>query len=43
MPSVRRRLLTYPGSHHTLEFDPDPAPYFADLVRWVDEVEAAGA
>jgi acylglycerol lipase len=37
MPSPRRRIATYPGSHHTLEFDPDPEPYLADLVRWIAE------
>lgn len=37
---VRRRLLMYQGAHHTLEFEPDPAPYFRDLVSWIDEVEA---
>jgi acylglycerol lipase len=37
MPSTRRRIVTYPGSHHTLEFDLDPEPYLADLVRWITE------
>jgi acylglycerol lipase len=43
MPAPRRRIVTYPHSHHTLEFDSDPAPYFADLGRWIDEAESAGA
>ena len=38
--AVRRRIVLYPGAHHTLEFEPDPAPYFRDLVAWIDEVEA---
>jgi alpha-beta hydrolase superfamily lysophospholipase len=41
MPAPRRQIVTYPGSHHTLEFDPDPTPYFGDLVKWIDAVEAA--
>jgi alpha-beta hydrolase superfamily lysophospholipase len=38
--AVRRRIVLYPGAHHTLEFEPEPAPYFRDLVAWIDEVEA---
>ena len=37
--AARRRVITYPGAHHTLEFEPDPEPYFADLVAWIDRVE----
>jgi alpha-beta hydrolase superfamily lysophospholipase len=40
MPAARRRVLTYPGTHHTLEFEVDPAAYFRDLAAWIDEVEA---
>jgi acylglycerol lipase len=39
MPDPRQRIVTYPGAHHTLEFEADPSAYFADLVRWIDEVE----
>jgi acylglycerol lipase len=40
LPSVHRRIVTYPGAHHTLEFEPDPSAYLADLVKWIDEAEA---
>ena len=36
--SARRRIVTYPGSHHTLEFDPESEPYFADLVQWIHDL-----
>jgi alpha-beta hydrolase superfamily lysophospholipase len=38
--AVRRRTVVYPGAHHTLEFEPDPRAYFADLVGWIGAVEA---
>ena len=37
---VRRHVVAYPGAHHTLEFEPDPMPYFRDLVAWIEQVEA---
>ena len=30
-----RQVIEYPQGHHTLEFEPDPATYFADLTRWL--------
>jgi acylglycerol lipase len=30
-----RTLIEYPNAAHTLEFEPDPEPYFADLSSWV--------
>jgi alpha-beta hydrolase superfamily lysophospholipase len=41
MPAEMKRVVTYPGAHHTLEFEPDPEPYFADLVAWIEAVESA--
>jgi alpha-beta hydrolase superfamily lysophospholipase len=32
-----RRIIEYPGAHHTLDFEPDPEPFFRDLVAWVGE------
>jgi acylglycerol lipase len=40
MPARRHRVAVYAGAHHTLEFDPDPSSYFADLRKWIDEIEA---
>jgi alpha-beta hydrolase superfamily lysophospholipase len=37
--AARKRVITYPGAHHTLEFELDPQPYFKDLVAWIDQVE----
>jgi alpha-beta hydrolase superfamily lysophospholipase len=34
----RKTLIEYPGASHTLEFEPDPTPYFADLVGWIGKV-----
>ena len=30
-----RQVIEYPGAHHTLEFEPDPRPVFADLTQWL--------
>ncbi len=29
-----KQLVEYPQAHHTLEFEPDPRPYFEDLAMW---------
>jgi alpha-beta hydrolase superfamily lysophospholipase len=42
MPASRRRIITYGGASHTLEFEPDPAPYFRDLAAWISEDEPQG-
>ncbi len=39
MPADRLKVLTYPEGHHTLEFNPEPEPYWRDLVRWVRQVD----
>jgi acylglycerol lipase len=36
-----RTLVEYPNAAHTLEFEPDPQPYFADLVSWLDKSAVA--
>ncbi len=33
-----RTLIEYPNAAHTLEFESDPGPYFADLTSWVAAV-----
>lgn len=30
-----RTLIEYPNAAHTLEFETDPEPYFADLASWI--------
>jgi acylglycerol lipase len=37
LASKSRRVIEYPEAHHTLEFEPDPARYAADLVGWLGE------
>ena len=37
--TARKRVITYPGAHHTLEFEVDPQPYFKDIVAWIEQVE----
>lgn len=32
-----RQVIEYPGAHHTLEFEPDPGPFLADLTRWLKQ------
>ncbi len=34
--SADRDVIEYPQAHHTLEFEPDPTAYFADLAGWLD-------
>jgi alpha-beta hydrolase superfamily lysophospholipase len=36
-------LIEYPRAAHTLEFEPDPSGYFADLLAWIDGVADAPA
>ena len=33
-----KTLIDYPNAAHTLEFEPDPVPYFNDLATWIDKV-----
>jgi alpha-beta hydrolase superfamily lysophospholipase len=34
--SSDKSVIEYPQAHHTLEFEPDPTPIFADLSRWLE-------
>ena len=31
------QVVTYPGAHHTLEFERDDHPWLSDIVRWLGE------
>ena len=31
-----REIHEYAGAHHTLEFEPDPEPFLADLLSWLE-------
>jgi alpha-beta hydrolase superfamily lysophospholipase len=33
-----KRVLEYASAAHTLDFEPDPGPYFADLTEWIVSV-----
>jgi acylglycerol lipase len=33
--SADRTIVEYSNAHHTLEFEPDPSPVFADLAGWL--------
>lgn len=35
LPSEDRRITEYPNAEHTLEFEPDPEPFFGDLIEWI--------
>lgn len=41
--SPRKTLLEYAAAGHTLEFEPDPTPYFADLAEWLQRTALAAA
>lgn len=43
LPWSHRRIRTYPDAHHTLDFEPDPEPFFDDLARWLTEEVVAPA
>jgi alpha-beta hydrolase superfamily lysophospholipase len=32
-----KTIIEYPRAHHTLEFEPDPTPWLADLRGWLDK------
>ena len=34
LAAARKDLKVYAGAHHTLEFEPDPEPIFADMTNW---------
>ena len=36
VPSADKTLIEYPDAAHTLKFEPDPQPYFADLAEWLE-------
>jgi acylglycerol lipase len=38
LSSPMKRLLEYPDAAHTLEFEPNPQGYFADLAKWLAEL-----
>lgn len=31
-----REVVTYPGAHHTLEFEPDGHPWLGDVAHWIE-------
>ena len=37
--AARKRVRVYEQAHHTLEFEPDPSGYFADLAAWITAFE----
>jgi len=36
-----KHLVEFPSCHHTLEFEPDPLPYFQALVHWLEEITSS--
>jgi alpha-beta hydrolase superfamily lysophospholipase len=34
--SVDKQTIEYPNAHHTLEFEPDPDHFIADLIHWLE-------
>jgi alpha-beta hydrolase superfamily lysophospholipase len=35
IPATNKTLFEYASAAHTLEFEPDPQPYFRDLTNWI--------
>jgi alpha-beta hydrolase superfamily lysophospholipase len=35
LPWPTRELVEYPEASHTIEFEPDPRPFFDDLAAWL--------
>ena len=33
-------VTVYENAHHTLEFEPDPEPFFRDLADWLESAES---
>lgn len=33
-----KTLIEYPNAAHTLEFEPDPVPFFNDLAQWIGKI-----
>jgi alpha-beta hydrolase superfamily lysophospholipase len=36
LPAADRTVIEYPGAHHTLEFEPEPRRFLADVRDWID-------
>jgi alpha-beta hydrolase superfamily lysophospholipase len=34
--SREKNVITYPGAHHTLEFEPEPDWFIAEMTRWLE-------
>jgi alpha-beta hydrolase superfamily lysophospholipase len=40
-PAADKEVREYAGAHHTLEFEADPEPFLADLLRWLKSRHAS--
>jgi alpha-beta hydrolase superfamily lysophospholipase len=40
-PTTDQQVIEYPRAHHTLEFEPDPEPFIADVLHWLDRQTTA--
>jgi alpha-beta hydrolase superfamily lysophospholipase len=34
LPAKEKRIIEYPGAHHTLEFEAEGHPFVGDLLNW---------
>ena len=37
----QKQIIEYPGSHHTLEFEPEGHPFVTDLLSWMGGIKRA--
>jgi acylglycerol lipase len=43
LTASQRSLIEYPEARHTLEFEPDPEPFIADLIGWLSSLPGVAA
>jgi alpha-beta hydrolase superfamily lysophospholipase len=43
LEAPHRQVIEYAGAHHTLEFEPEPQRFYADLQRWFEQQGGRGA
>jgi alpha-beta hydrolase superfamily lysophospholipase len=40
VPNGNKTIIEYPNAAHTLEFEPDPQPYFVELIGWLRAISS---
>ena len=37
LPSEDKKVIEYPGAHHTIEFEPEGHPWIGDVLEWLSQ------